>query len=418
MICTTITSREDFGGRLVTSTSCDAGVPAETEIPGDNSATNTQKTAGGAGLETSVVESKNTVAGHPTVATEIIPSQILTTALPSTTANVDSTDAGAATATQQPTPVPLSQHRSDGVSKGAVAGIAIGTAIIGAAIAFGIAFLLFKRKKRGGVGVYGSTPEFTSYKPVPTPYVQEIPPPVAAAAVANRGSGHMSSPPDFLASVLPPGADDRTVAERVGALFLQIQRHVENFYRDVHASVTPSMEGDLSKFGTGGVNILDLLQTSSNPTAAIKHALVGYVLSITSSEGEEDSTLFPGDVVGVGRQEQFNNSGVHLHSSTTSTSLARQSDIREAAEHFAITFFPWANPAYDQEKDDDLVQIISTALNLSIWLYGQPFTTEYLWETRGGRGLVVAPQLLKVSDASGRVDGRPQVLLEPVVVSV
>jgi hypothetical protein len=107
---------------------------------------------------------------------------------------------------------------------------------------------------------------------------------------------------------------------------------------------------------------------------------------------------------------------VHLHATFTSTSQSRQTDIREAAEHFALTFFPWADPGYgDQEKVEDLVQIISNALDLVIWLYGQPFVYEFAWES-GRRGIVVAPGLIKTTDSKGRMGSQPLTLLEPAVV--
>lgn len=110
---------------------------------------------------------------------------------------------------------------------------------------------------------------------------------------------------------------------------------------------------------------------------------------------------------------------VHLHTSTSAphSSPSLQSAIREAAEHFALTFFPWANPGFfDHEKDEDLVQIMSNALDLMIWLYGQPSAYEFLWESVGRRGMLVAPGLVKVTDGNGRSSMQPRVLLEPAVV--
>jgi hypothetical protein len=63
------------------------------------------------------------------------------------------------------------------------------------------------------------------------------------------------------------------------------------------------------------------------------------------------------------------------------------------------------------------VQLISSALDLSIWLYGQPFIYEFLWESVGRRGVVVSPGLAKLTDSKGRIDEQRQILLEPVVVS-
>jgi len=63
------------------------------------------------------------------------------------------------------------------------------------------------------------------------------------------------------------------------------------------------------------------------------------------------------------------------------------------------------------------VQLINSALDLSIWLYGQPFIYEYLWESVGRRGIVVSPGLIKATDSTGRIEEQRQVLLEPVIVS-
>jgi hypothetical protein len=213
--------------------------------------------------------------------------------------------------------VASTSQKSNGVPPGAVAGIAIGTCILGAAIALVAAFFLFKRRKRSstsGLSAYDSSPELVALSKGPTPYIQEISqvsaPNAAAAVVVKRDMDltDLSRSSDFLAGVLPQTADDQTVRSKVSMLFDQIQQHVENFYRDVHASITPSMENDLTRFGTPGIDMKELLQSASMPTVAIKHALMGYVLRITSPEGDE-STLFPSDVVGVGGKKQFGTPG-------------------------------------------------------------------------------------------------------------
>jgi hypothetical protein len=228
-----------------------------------------------------------------------------------------------------PSSVSSTPSNSDGVSKGAVAGIAIGTAILGAAIAFIIAFFLFRRRKQN--------PKLTnsSYESVPqlpssagkgisnSPYVQEVsqipPPALAAAAVPHHpvdqrpdedvNLANLAASNAFLAGVLPQVADDMTIRSRISELFEQMQRHVENFYRDVHASITPSMESDLANFGNGsaGMGMLEMLQSFSQPTVAIKHALVGYVMGITAAEGKRGESLFPREVVGMGGKDKIMN---------------------------------------------------------------------------------------------------------------
>jgi hypothetical protein len=251
--------------------------------------------------------SENPVASHTS------------TAVSRTAHHTISEDAVSPTQTISPSilAVASTSQKSNGVPPGAVAGIAIGTCILGAAIALVAAFFLFKRRKRSstsGLSAYDSSPELVALSKGPTPYIQEISqvsaPNAAAAVIVKRDMDltDLSRSSDFLAGVLPQTADDQTVRSKVSMLFDQIQQHVENFYRDVHASITPSMENDLTRFGTPGIDMKELLQSASMPTVAIKHALMGYVLRITSPEGDE-STLFPSDVVGVGGKKQFGTPG-------------------------------------------------------------------------------------------------------------
>lgn len=200
---------------------------------------------------------------------------------------------------------------SGGVSKGAVAGIAIGTAFVGATIAFLAAFLLFKRRRQ--VSKHGHSESSTNFltKGEQPSYVQVSqvgPPPILAAAMPTSKRSldlsNLSHSSDFLAGVLPPAADGHMVKNRVNALFDQILQHVNDFYRDVHATLTPTMQNDLKKFGDSTVNLAEELEHSSTPTIAIKHALVGYILSIVAPEAEQQSTLFPAEVAGLRQNER------------------------------------------------------------------------------------------------------------------
>jgi hypothetical protein len=342
------------------------------------------------------------------------------------------------------------------VSPGAVAGIAIATAIIGAAIAFGIAFCLFKRRQKntGRATTFDSVPEYVSpveskgaeLSHVPPPALSGTPPPAVIGAGMKRdvNMADLSHSSDFLAGILPQAADDATVKERASMLFDQVQLHVENFYRDVHATMTGGVESELDGFQSG---IAAMMRDSSRPTVPMKHALIAYVLRITSPEAAgEGRSIFPSSVVGVGHEGQFVRSqslspayivyrrlASYLHTSltpSTTSSPQIQSAIEKAAEHFSSTFFPWANPSYrDEDKDEHLSQVIANALEFNIWLYGQPFIYQFLWtDDMGRRGVVVAPGLKKVSDVRGRVERSGggsrrgskggQVLLRAVVVPV
>jgi hypothetical protein len=129
----------------------------------------------------------------------------------------------------------------------------------------------------------------------------------------------LSHSSDFLAGILPQAADDATVKERASMLFDQVQLHVENFYRDVHATMTGGVESELDGFQSG---IAAMMRDSSRPTVPMKHALIAYVLRITSPEAAgEGRSIFPSSVVGVGHEGQFVRSQCTCYITQTSSRL-------------------------------------------------------------------------------------------------
>ncbi|EMD96012.1 hypothetical protein COCC4DRAFT_29483 [Bipolaris maydis ATCC 48331] len=348
-------------------------------------------------------------------------------------------------------------HDNSGLTTGEVVGIAVGTLFIGAGLAFIAAFFLFKRRKRqqnGNIGERGyqgygdSVPEFTmvqksvgSLGDMHSPYVQvpQTPmlarrpiPPAIPAPVNMDHTTHTD-----MAGFLPPVARDSEVCDRVSALFEKMHEHVERNYRDIHASITPSMESGIASFGAKGVNMTEMLQECSNPTTALKHALVSYVMAITSSKKDEEhtGTLFPEELGSIKSERHSSSSdpgvaaaasllkrtSVYLYTSTSGTpesaqSWAIQSSAREAAEHFSMTFFPWANPTCsDQQKDEDLTSIIIEAREISIWLFGQPYVYEFEWGGAGRRGVLVSPGLVRRTHATGDDEQETRVVEGAVV---
>lgn len=219
-----------------------------------------------------------------------------------------------------------------GVSKGAVAGIAIGTCIAGAIIAFVVAWLLYKRRDKkfmqktcpSGYPIYAdSSPELVMVQKSAAnggPYVQvsqaqmrtPIPAPArvpAASPQAVNGS---------LTGILPPAATEHDIGIRISALFAEVKRHIETYYRDVHASITPSMDSDLASFGKD-VDMLNLLQNCSHPTVALQHALVTFVLGITGpKQGGLEQTLWPSELTSFIKPQQ---SGTYSFTNTMQAML-------------------------------------------------------------------------------------------------
>ncbi|KAJ4368934.1 hypothetical protein N0V83_006016 [Neocucurbitaria cava] len=273
---------------------------------------------------TTVPSSEQTTGGDgasPDQSTDVstsVPTHLVTVTATGLTVNPTSASTEAAATSS-------SSSSGSSLSTGAIAGIAIGALFIGAALAFLAAFFLLKRRNRkqdGGVGAAkytsfaDSTPELVmmqQHKNVGlggrnSPYVQvsQTPMPAPTSAPAIPASTQQSNPAD-IASFLPPAAHENAIHSRVSALFGQLHRHVEMYYRDVHASITPSMEPELARFGAKEVNMAELLQECSSPTTALKHALVAYVLGITGpKKDDEGETLFPEELNGIRIQTRQN----------------------------------------------------------------------------------------------------------------
>lgn len=136
-----------------------------------------------------------------------------------------------------------------------------------------------------------------------SPYVQvsqtQMRTPVPVPARVPVPAPQPSANADVLAGIVPPAADEDVVQTRVAGFFGDVHRHVDTYYRDVHASITPSMDSDLAAFGKD-VDMLELLQNCSSPTVALKHALVEFVLGVTGPKSEDDEpTLWPDELAHV-----------------------------------------------------------------------------------------------------------------------
>ncbi|KAI8934802.1 hypothetical protein NX059_008485 [Plenodomus lindquistii] len=348
-----------------------------------------------------------------------------------------------------------SRNHGSSLSSGAVAGIAIAMLIAGAAIALLAAFFVFKRRDRTRSSnvankdytTYGdSTPEFVMMQQQKnismggrnSPYVQvsqtATPAPAIISTASPASAQHVHD--INVAAFLPPATPESKVYNKVMGLFRECHSHIETYYRDVHASITPSMEPGLAQFGSNDVNMAELLQDCSSPTTVLKHAIVAWVLGITRPRsGENGETMFPEELERLHSREAQGDSAnpnvtaasvlhrrlsVYLYNAALpvgrSRSLSTQSDAREAAEHFSLTFFPWADPsASDQDRDDALASLIQLALDINVWLYGEPSLYAFEWEETGRRGVLVSPSLIKWTDSAEGSDRK--VVVEGVVMA-
>ena len=251
-----------------------------------------------------------------------------------------------------------------------------------------------------------------------------------------------------LPAFLPPPAPLATLQARLAALFHDIAAHIDLYYRDVQAAMTPSMEAELAGFGAaarGDEPIVDLLRGARQPKTVLTHCLMAYVLSLTAPSSAVatrkrqhghagQAALFPRDLLGVvpmpaqadkergytALQALYHRLAAQLYVSSSPSSSASpfasspasptptlpaaaiatlQPRIRAAAEHFSLTFFPWADPlATDQDKDDHLAGVIADALDTALWLFAQVGAFDVDWDRRSGSvsgsgSIVVMPRV-------------------------
>ncbi|OCL04589.1 hypothetical protein AOQ84DRAFT_391451 [Glonium stellatum] len=326
---------------------------------------------------------------------------------------------------------------SNKVAAGAVVGIAITTAIIGAAIAFILAFFLFSHRRKDS---RRSRTKHFSFGPSARPLEMNRLPPNTFTK-PDLDLTDLTGSSDFLSSIITQTADDKTVKEKTAVLFDQVQLHVENFYRDVHVSIMPGMESSLLRFGSPTAlpeSLITLLNSSPRSTILIKHCLMSYILGVTSpfTAGSERSSLLPPEISSVAcRVSRDGNKiakingyiiwkmlTVHLNNELNSGSDKRSHNIatlRDAARKFSQPFSPWVNPKYgDGEREEHLVQVLNNAINLSVWLFGQPFLYDFSWDRQGSGlkgGVMITPGLMKMTNHKGVVTARPQVLLDATI---
>jgi hypothetical protein len=168
-------------------------------------------------------------------------------------------------------------------------------------------FDMMHPKSAGGIVGRNSSYVKVSQSSIPAPVTAPI---LTAAPVQQSHDSDITA-------FLPPAATDRVIQDRVTALFEEIHRHVETYYRDVHASITASLEPELARFGAPDIDMAQLLQDASSPTTtALKHALTAYVLRITAPvENKKEDSVFPEELNNIYLYNQFDTSSGTSHSS-------------------------------------------------------------------------------------------------------
>ncbi|OAP60533.1 hypothetical protein AYL99_05535 [Fonsecaea erecta] len=343
------------------------------------------------------------------------------------TADASSTSP-AATGTSQTIHPTASKH----LSAGAVAGVAIGCAALGAILAF--LFMVFLRRSqtksssRHRKGHSRLTHQ--SLRSDKDPDKSLVRPSVTAVGAQTNVN---------LDAFLPQQADDAMVKQKVLLLFDQIELHVDNYYSDQPFQLTVEQQGELSRFGTPELPMPlgALLDTSNRKVAVIKHCLAFHAVQLVSPSSASDCLLpselsdmlvlftpRPGDrnfYLAFSRWRMLTAYlRPDLFDGKEPASAEQDARLYNLAKTFSERFAVFSQPQNAEQKVKHLVEVLRTAVRVALWLYSQPSTFKFDWgpasdaSRRSMPAVVTVPSLLKTHDSMGAEIQPPQVI-QPLV---
>ncbi|KAL1617597.1 hypothetical protein SLS56_010920 [Neofusicoccum ribis] len=243
---------------------------------------------------------------------------------------------------------------------------------------------------------------------------------------------------------LPRAADDSAVREKVAAVFDQIDKYVEDFYRDkTFLELDAGHEACLTLVGTPYLpsSPIDLVQSNRpnpiicRPTSLIKHCIAYQIqLSMTMDEGGRNSLLPPWATSlpqALRHQEHddkrvFDEAFTHWRVLTAylqpsadspAAKMSRTSAIRAIADRIGGAFTPWEYAPGSPEQRASLVAICESATEASSLIFAQPAAFSYVWEpTNLGEDevprkvVVVKPGLVKTVVEKGGMEKKEEIM--------
>ncbi|KAL4997405.1 hypothetical protein BDV10DRAFT_201865 [Aspergillus recurvatus] len=320
------------------------------------------------------------------------------------------------TQTQMPGTASDNHHSSNGngISKGALAGAIVGSIIGTALLALSLAYLLFRRRRNQPPKklVISSDMPLRSSQ---SPYTH--------SEKSAPGSGF------DLAAVTPQPADDATVRARILTLFDQAALHVDNYYAPA-SSPAHLPEDAVAQLETYNSVYLPepierMLGQKSVQRLVITHALVYALLrairpkidggrrrggellpkifaaqpDISHSSTSTDSALFSWRMLTSQLYTQSQRKATFANDNTASITSAAAS----LATALTSAFAPYSFASFTfEERIAHLTTLAISASDLGIWLFGQPCTFEFAWDSsESASAFNVTPEVIKTHDERG-----------------
>ncbi|KAK3202687.1 hypothetical protein GRF29_154g385665 [Pseudopithomyces chartarum] len=354
-------------------------------------------------VDTVLSSSSTTATNSPAVSvtSPSIPRQTAPTAAPNAT-NIQNS-------------IESSGPRKNGVPAGAVAGVAIGCLIAGAAIGALILFFLRRRKSRNGSAVRQRPLEYGNghLRLEKTPVVTTT---LVTSSVDNY---------------LPQPLEDAAITREVSMISDHLKNHVRAYYHTHPAKAEDINEADLGAFSsateleTSEAKRLFLDQSTRSET--IRLFLAWTILS--RCDGTRPQNLLPSGVSAIMQSgspaKESNLAEATLFSKwkvITGTLLTKQptlspNAIADTIAEAAMILGPFTRKGIDREQRlKNLEMVVGRAASLAWTLFTQPGS--YRFDFRGSRDSVVAfPALLQMTGDDARVVSPPRVLWEKEIVA-
>ncbi|KAH0844993.1 hypothetical protein FOPE_09613 [Fonsecaea pedrosoi] len=359
-------------------------------------------------------------------------SSSLTASIPSstlTTTNASPSPSSGATGTPQTLQPTASNHLSDG----AIAGVAIGCAALGALLAL-ILMILLRRRQSKSPSKHHKTHSRLAHKSLRSDKDPD-------KSLVRSNIAPVAAQPDVnVDAFLPQQTDDATVKQRVLLLFDQIELHVDNYYSEQPVQLTADEQNELSRFGTPELPMPlgALLETSHRKVTVIKHCLAYHAVQLVTPSHSSDcilpyevsnmlllATPKPNDrnfhlalsrwrmLTAYLRPDIFD--GKELPESATAATADQDAHLYTLAQAFSDRFAAFSQPHNAEQKVKHLAEVLRTAVRMALWLYAQPATFRFDWgpgpapppDTAAARRattptVVTVPSLVKTHDGMGR----------------
>ncbi|KAF1996558.1 hypothetical protein P154DRAFT_312374 [Amniculicola lignicola CBS 123094] len=326
-----------------------------------------------------------------------------TTTTPIPTSSTSVIASGATTAAPTPTPPPATPiaQPNNGLAGGAVAGVAIGCLLAGAAIAALVCFFLFRRRRQQGAAAY--VQHHVPYNG-PSNGPEKAPIAMATAATSN------------IDNYLPQPVEDDAITKELSRIRDNIKNHARTYYHFEHVQGADILESRLMHIaaatGTSASGLVDLLLNPGTRGEAIRLVIAWVILS--KCETQSQRSLLPSDlsalagavpgsdgknpaqtalfskwkvITGSLLQQRFNSQS----SVPTQASIDAINELNMILAPFTLAH----NNVNESQRQKNLEMILGRASKLAFLLFSQPgsFRLDFGRDQRGG--LVVFPSLIQ-----------------------